>query len=245
MKVLVTVLLTALFVFALATTWVDFVQPQIEQIARTAAQKAAPVVETQPSKRRRKVLEAVESELLPVPAQKSPTPLAESPKQASDEKPGESESTLLSQKLAEVKRQEADLAAREEALRMIYDDIRTELATVDQIRKRANADLAEAERRILETAQYSPQQAPKTTRTTRNSPVAPRTAGQTPAIRAEAMFIRHLVDQGKMETAVSVLRSMKGRDAASVLMAISSIDAKLADKLTARVQVDMSETVRR
>jgi hypothetical protein len=48
-----------------------------------------------------------------------------------------------------------------------------------------------------------------------------------------------------METAVSVLRSMKGRDAASVLMAISSIDAKLADKLTARVQVDMSETVRR
>lgn len=238
MKILVTVLLTALFVFALATAWVDYVQPQIDQTARASAEKAAPVAESPPPKKRvRKVSPPVDPDLLPVPGD---DPLESSPAPTRI-KPTEKDSAdLLAQKMEEVKRQETSLAARQEALRMIYDDIRSELAAVDVIRKQASEDLAAAERRIFDTAQPS-----KPTRTAKAASPAPRVAGETSAVRADAMFIRHLVDQGKMETAISVLKAMKGRDAAGVLTYLSTLDSKLALQLADRVQAGDSGTIRR
>jgi len=238
MKILVTVLLTALFVFALATTWVDIVQPQLRQNGRTAPEATARASEAPvPKKRTRKV---------------SPPPVAPA------ELPDDEESTVepppvtsrqsressaaLARKMDEVKQQESSLVARQEALRMIYDDIRTELATVDEIRRQTTADLAEAERRVRSTAQRRPAPAPKSAR----APVPPsRVAAGTPASRAEAQIIRQLVDQGKLETAVSLLKSMKGRDAASVLTVLSSQDPRLADRLADSISLERDDTVRR
>lgn len=242
MKILVTVLVTALFVFALATAWVDYVQPHLEQVARTEAAKAAAIIEpAAPKKRIRKARVSEELDLLPVPADGDSSEVAESPPRAAKSAAQREMTSQLTEKLEEVKRKEADLATRQESLRMIYDDIRTELAVVDEIRKRANDDLAQAERRMFDTAQPKRSQPPKMSRT----PSSPKVASEPPAIRAEAMFIRHLVDEGKMETAISLLKAMKGRDAVGVLGVLDSVDSKLADQLAARVQADMSETVRR
>ena len=123
---------------------------------------------------------------------------------------------------------------------MIYDDIRSELASVDDLRKRTSEDLVEAERRMLNVAQ---RKTPKLA-AARISPV-PRNAAASPAIRGEALIIRRLVEEGKMETAVSLLKSMKGRDAASVLEALSAVDSKLAIRLADTVPTGRSETIRR
>lgn len=244
MKTLVTVLLTALFVFALATAWVDYIQPQLGQPVVVTAEKAvpAPVPSTKRRPRKRVAaaapaepipaddVETPEDEVAAVP-QRQPTAVPQSPDPA----------TLLAKRLDEFKEQESTLASRQEALRMIYEDIRAELATVDQLRKQTSDELAEAERRVLDVAQRKPTQPSKSTR---SLPPA-RTAGESPAIRGEALFIRRLVDDGKMETAVSVLRAMKGRDAASVLESLSTLDSKLAERLADAVPGHRDDTVRR
>lgn len=250
MKTLVTVLLTALFVFALATAWVDYIQPQLGQPVIATAEKPSPAVAPSVKRRPRKKVtteapaelapaadlaadladEVAEQELATVP-QKKPKSVNQSPETA----------RLLAQRLDEVKEHESTLAGRQEALRMIYEDIRAELATVDQLRKQTSDELAEAERRVQDVAQRRPSQPSKPTRSV---PPA-RTAGESSSIRGEALFIRRLVDDGKMETAVSVLRAMKGRDAASVLESLSSMDSKLAERLADAVPSNRDETVRR
>ena len=237
MKILVTVLLTALFVFALATTWVDIVQPHWDRTAKVAAEKTAPGDgNSSVKKKSRKPLPLPAAELLPVPDEQADK-IETIPR--STRGPRES-AELLAQKLEEVKLQESSLAARQETLRMIYDDIRSELASVDDLRKRTSEDLVEAERRMLNVAQ---RKTPKLA-AARISPV-PRNAAASPAIRGEALIIRRLVEEGKMETAVSLLKSMKGRDAASVLEALSAVDSKLAIRLADTVPTGRSETIRR
>ncbi len=243
MKILLTVLLTALFVFALATTWVDIVQPQLDRIARATAEKPAAVAESTPTKKRPRKTTPSASELLPVPSDEDsalqPEVAGKADSKARISRGTRESAELLAQKMDEVKQQESSLTARQESLRMIYDDIRTELAAVDELRKRTNEDLAEAEQRGLDVAQ---RRAP---RAARNAPPIPRTAGGSPAIRGEALIIRRLVEQGKMETAVSLLKSMKGRDAANVLEALSTMDSKLAIRLADTVPASRDDTIRR
>ena len=131
-------------------------------------------------------------------------------------------------------------ATREEALKMIYDDIRTELAAVDDLRKRTREDMANAELQLIDVAQRAPRSAsPKVTQT------VTRPNGESAFIRSQALFIRKLVDDGKQETAISVLKSMKARDAAGVLASLSTIDSRLADRLADTVQAAREDAVRR
>lgn len=244
MKTLVTVLLTALFVFALATAWVDYVQPQLAQSVIATAEKPSPAPTPSAKRRpRKKVASVAPVELMPSTDEEAlEDEITAVPQQLPKTVPQSSESAeLLAKRLDEVKEQESTLASRQEALRMIYEDIRTELATVDQLRKQTTDELAEAERRILDVAQRKSTQPSKPGR---SFPPA-RTAGESPSIRGEALFIRRLVDDGKMETAVSVLRAMKGRDAASVLESLSSLDSRLAERLADAVPGHSDDTVRR
>lgn len=243
MKILVTVLMTALFVFALASTWVDFVQPQLNLQAKLAAEKHAAVAEPPaPRKRVRKAAAAVEAELLPVPEEEAEV-VAVEPKpvtrKVAPAKAREVEAEAASL-LTDVKEQESKLAVRQEALKMIYDDIRTELAAVDDLRKRTREDMAEAELKMIEVAQRTP-------RSTKTKPIANanRPSGESAFIRSQALFIRKLVDDGKMETAISVLRSMKERDAAGVLTSLDGIDGQLAERLARTVQSTRDDIIRR
>ena len=244
MKILVTVLLTALFVFALATTWLDFVQPQLAAVTKAAVEQTVPLAEASPIRRKPRKVPAVPAELLPVPADGAlPAARAVAAGEPSaDTKRREDETaTLLAEKLDEVKVQEYRLAARQETLRLIYDDIRTELAAVDELRKRTSEDMAKAELRMLDVVE---RKAPRLTATP-VPPVSPRNASESPAIRGQALFIRRLVDDGKTETAISVLKSMKERDAASVLASLSSVDSRLADLLADTMQASGTPPVRR
>jgi hypothetical protein len=237
MRILVTVLLTALFVFALATTWVDFVQPQLDKTAGATVQKESPMVEAAPVKKQARKVEPRPAPELPSPATEK---AAETASIAAPARSSGEPASPLAPTLDGVKRQESDLAARQDALRLIQDDIRLELATVGEIRRQTIEDLAEAEHRseakhgALQVAQRTP---PPTSRGP-SSPPAPRIECGNPALRAEALVIRHLADHGKTRTAVSLLRSMKGRDAAGVLTELAVVDFKLADRLADIVHAD-------
>lgn len=226
MKILVTVLLTALLVFAVATAWVDYVQPNLKQASTTTAEKAAIAEIPTAKKRPRKPPREIESE--PVPA-----PTDEVPSSNATKASGPELSKPVADQLAVVKQQEADLIARQETLRMIYDDIRTELATVDELRKQASDDLLESERRGLNSAsRKSTVPALKA----RPAPPVAKSGSDNGASRANALLLRKLIDEGKLMTAVSMLKSYKERDAARVLEAMDTIDPKLADRLATLMQ---------
>ena len=232
MKILVTVLLTALLVFALATTWVDFVQPQMEkQAVATTSNPDIASAAAASKKRLRKAAAQTASELLPVPADEAaePAPIAETRRPLHEPAP------VPARKLDEMLREESQLSSRRETLRMIYDDIRAEVTAVDEIRKQTSEDLAEADRQVRNVAQIGSPPPPSGRDSSRPS----RGSGGSQAMRDEALFIRRLAQEGKIQTAVSVLKSMKSGYAAGVLTALSGLDSKLADRLADTLVAEM------
>ncbi len=227
MKILVTVLLTALLVFALATAWVDYVQPQLKQAATSTTEKTTVAEIPSVKKRVRKPPREVDSDLVPVPTDD------ELPPDGGRSRQPVAMSKQVADQLAAVKQQEADLVARQETLRMIYDDIRNELATVDELRKRASDDLLESERRGAKSAN---RKGSGPVLSTRPAPPVVRSENDNGTSRANALFLRQLVGDGKLTTAISVLKSYKERDAARVLEAMDTIDPKLADRLATLMQ---------
>ena len=213
MKILVTVLMTALFVFALATTWVDVVQPRLAP-SRPAA--VNPLVATEqvplPRKPRRPAM-IDDSELLPVPTEHVSTPSRRSAETAAE----------IAKKLDDVKQQETNLAARQEALRMIYDDIRSELANVDDLRRRTSQDLVDAEKRVQVMAQRPPALS--------KSKSPPLTRAANKAASSQAFLMKRLVQDGHTATAISMLKGMKGHEAATVLEALEITDPRIAERL--------------
>lgn len=244
MRTLVTVLLTALFVFAAATTWVDYVQPKLMQKTQLTAESSNPTPDTSVvRKKARKPVPKPAADLLPVPEEKDPSPpapLEPGPSRPAQPQPGTA--AELTRRMEDVKQQETRLADREESLRMIYDDIREELAAVDEIRKKTNHELSQAESRLLETAKSG-----RSPRIASHRTVVPpaRQKNENQVDRSEALIVRRLVEDGKVETAVSVLKSMKARDAAAVLSSLSNMDPKLADALATRVAANPGDVIRR
>lgn len=227
MKILVTVLLTALFVFALATAWVDYVQPQLKQASASTTEKTTVAEIPTAKKRVRKPPREVDSELVPVPTDD------EMPPDAGRGRQPVATSKQVADQLAAVKQQEAELVARQETLRMIYEDIRTELATVDELRKRASDDLLESERRGATSAN---RKASGPVLSSRPAPPLVRSGNKDGTSQASALALRKMVGDGKLTAAVSILKSYKERDAAQVLEAMDSIDPKLADRLATLMQ---------
>lgn len=228
MKILVTVLLTALLVFALATAWVDYVQPNLQQTPSAIAEKTTSITEDAVVRKRvRKPVAELDSDpgLVPVPTDEL-SPRENASRIAAVPRP-------LADQLESVKRQEAELIARQENLQLIYEDIRAELATVDELRKRATDDLLASERRGLKSS-ASQGSAPALS-ARKGPPLSPATNDDN-ASRATALMLRRLVDDGKLATAASILKSLKQRDAASVLESLDAVDPRLADRLATIVQ---------
>jgi hypothetical protein len=140
----------------------------------------------------------------------------------------------------EVKKQEAKLVAREENLRMLYDDIRTELAAIEEIRRRSASELANAEQKVLDAARGKGSMAS-----------APGEEGQrtTQAKTAQtyiAGLVQDLANRGSIDTAAGLLRGMKDREIAKVLTTVSSRDPRLANQLFEQIRTARQEsTIRR
>jgi hypothetical protein len=254
MKILVAVLMTALFVFAVATAWVDYVQPQLDLIARAAQQKSTIDREPVVKKRTRKVRVEPDDELLEVPTEEVADDEPRVPRRASKTRVApprvEDARAMLNDQLEEVKERETRVAARQDSLRMMYDDIRTELAMLDEIRKRASDELIASERGKLETAR-----GPATSREQgaivggrpvfSGTPASLKNITGNPANRTQALIMKRLVDDGKEETAVALLKSMKGRDAASVLDSLHSVAPRVAERLAESVATFNNGSARR
>jgi hypothetical protein len=240
-------LITALLVFTLATAWIDLVQPRLDAIAQATTSK--PTESTTISKKKstsRKVAqddEADDEAIEDPPAPKVATKSARHIKTIKDDaSSSESTKERLRAQLADVKEQESRLVAREETLRMLYDDIRTELAAVEDIRRKSAAELAMAEKKVLEATVTKPGVAQSTESPAEATPYAK------PKVSAEARIagvIQDLASQGNVAAAASLLSGMKDREIAKVLTSLSTRDPRLALRLSDQVQAAKQEPVRR
>ena len=255
MKTLVAALFTALVVFALATAWMEVVQPRMELLARASAAKSEES-ELKSSKRRSsrksaaralsdedtaddQTLDEDEGNVVSKSSRRGRTSRAVG---GSGEKV---EERLLTQ-LEKVKQQEAKLVERQASLELIYRDIYRELAEVEEIRRRSSAELALAEQKISSVAANTvPEAAAIATRTGQPNRTA---ATPKPRVAAEtriAGVIHDLARQGKIPAAASLLSGMKDRDVAKVLMSLSARDPGLALQLSDQVQAAKQSTIRR
>ena len=222
-----------------------------------SALRTAAALANEPSKRAtRKTVDEVEGEEPPPPTR----PAVKSTRKRPSEPPEisfaseslDEANTLLREQVADVKQQEARLMARQESLRMIYDDIRAELAVVDDIRRRTSDELAAVERRGLAVAQRDRQTTPNTQPTKSRpaeTPLEPaetlKTSTDSPSVRSAALLIRRLADQGHTDSAVSLLNRMKEREAAKVLASLSTLDPRLALRITENLQAVKQQPIRR
>lgn len=251
MKTLVAALFTALVVFALATAWMEVVQPRMDLMARVAAEKSEQT-EAKSSKRRtsrkssaRMRAEDGDSDSDSGDEDGSTESSKSSRGRSSRESDEKAEQRLLTQ-LEKVKQQEAKLVERQSALELIYRDIYRELAEVEEIRRRSASELALAEQKISAVAtNAAPDVAAIAVRS--DEPSRTSTAAKT-RVAAEtriAGVIHDLAKQGKVSAAASLLSGMKDRDVAKVLMSLSARDPGLALQLTDQVQAAKQSTIRR
>ncbi len=243
MKMLVAAFITALLVFTLATGWMEVVQPRLDLMTLATASPSRGVNDRPLNRRSTRRVTSIEDEdeepvnepntnSMAKVSRSVPTPRAET------QKPDITKSRLLIQ-LNEVKQQESKLVAREETLRMLYDDIRAELVAVEEIRRRSASELALAERKVLETA------VSKTSAGANSNDVVNPTmtvAKSRPAEAYIASVVENLANRGSLEAAATLLRGLKDREVAKILTSLNARDARLANQLFERVQAAKPET---
>ena len=248
MKTLAAALITALLVYTLATAWTDLVQPRMEFIAQASATKSksdsAKSKKRQASRRQEIVDEDEDDDSDPVDepppkiAVKS-TRLAR--KQREDAMTSEIAKARLIAQMADVKDQESRLLAREETLKMLYEDIRSELVAVEDIRRRSANELAIAERKILDATASKSRMA---TNDPANEPLSNARLKSSSESRI-ASVIQDLASQGNVAAAASLLSGMKDREVAKVLTSLSARDPRLAMRISDQVQAAKQDSVRR
>lgn len=248
MKTLAAALITALVVYTLATAWTDLVQPRIEVMAQAAAGRirddSGKSKKKQPSRRQQpteddEIDDDVEDDPPPKVAVKS-TRLVK--KKREDALISEMAKERVMEQLAEVKDHESKILAREETLRMLYEDIRSELAAVEDIRRRSANELAIAERKILDAVTSKPSLA--SSHDAANEPHS-STRSKSSAESRIAGVIQDLASQGNVAAAASLLSGMKDREVAKVLTSLSARDPRLALRISDQVQAAKQEPIRR
>lgn len=248
MKTLAAALITALAVYTLATAWTDLVQPRLELIAQASAAKTRDDSARSKKKsvsRRQEPSEDDEDES-DVPDEPPPKIAGKSTRQTrksrDDALISASAKERLAAQLADVKDHESKLVAREETLRMVYEDIRSELAAVEDIRRRSANELAIAERRVLDAAVSKPSMAASNDASNEPlSSIKPKASAESRI----ASVIQDLASQGNVAAAASLLNGMKDREVAKVLTSLSARDPRLALRISDQVQAAKQEPVRR
>jgi flagellar motility protein MotE (MotC chaperone) len=157
----------------------------------------------------------------------------------------------LRERLAAVRVKENQLADKQKQLDLVYQDIRTERAAMEELQKQAAAELKQAEEILAAAERALPGDKPR--RPDKNEPVreilpkpnratAPDTANVAkaaavfaalPSARAAEM-LQKLADTGKLEQAAQLLNAIPPRQAAKVLSEITT--PGLGEKLLLKQQ---------
>jgi cytochrome c553 len=242
MKILVAALITALFVFILATGWMEIVQPRLGLMSMASSKSK----ENSTGSKSTHIVKATDDEsdeegLGDESIHKVTVKTSRTARQRRDEALlAEKNKAEIALQLEEVKKQESKLVAREQNLRMLYDDIRTELAAIEEIRRRSATELAIAEQKVQSAAKSSTNVASADSDGVQRNTVAAKSdkAPQTYI----AGVVQDLANRGSIETAAGLLRGLKDREIAKVLTSLSSKDPRLANQLFEQVRTARQET---
>lgn len=157
----------------------------------------------------------------------------------------------VERQLSELRRRELDVKARQEALRIIFDEIRAEQLSVDVARRRVTEELAQAqnaaaaardlERTASSKAVSEPRRPSANERPPLTSALPKVKVSDSQTASDMAVLIRRLVQGGHQQAATSLLQNMKARDAAKVLALLSTSDAQLALLLSDNLQASQQD----
>ena len=249
MKTLVAAFITALLVFTLATAWTEVVQPRLDLLTLASSPKTVEIPSKSASSRsaRRAVKRDEERETaddLPVVTEAATRRAVEPPREEVSQP--EIAKEQLRVQLASVKRQELKLVEREKTLRMLCNEIRWEMAAVEEVRQRSEDELAAAERRLLDTALGKTGIAAIETDAMNAPAIAAKTKSTTESPSARfALVIQKLADDGGVPVAAALLRGIEERNAAKVLASLSTRDPGLASRLSNELQATKDQPLRR
>ena len=259
MKILTAALVTALAVFAIATMAVEMLPLQNTTVPRTSPSRRSQSFADADSLRSRRGPDATDVDA------DDDWPRASRPKSKS-QPPDTAVTTTENQQSLEIRQQlkslrqrEAELAAGQEALRMLFDEIREEQETVEDVRRHVSEEIAALRDATAIAKRETPLErspfAPTTTlprdesrSASRDSPPKPRptlSVSDSQSVRDAAVLVRRLAEQGGFRAATSLLSTLKDRDAAKVLSAVSSTDLQMALRLTEALQASRSSTTTR
>jgi flagellar motility protein MotE (MotC chaperone) len=149
----------------------------------------------------------------------------------------------LRERMSAVRERESQLAQRNAQLELVLKDIRAQRAVIDELRKQVNEEFKAAEEHIAtmerQRAEIDAQQQSLQDRVTELDVVerdgTKRLATVYDGMDSDraAKILEHMVNSGKMDTAVKVLGGMRERQAAKVLGEFedTSLAAQLSERL--------------
>lgn len=242
MKVLAAAFTTAVMVFAIATL--------VSELMPSRGVEPALLAETDHSTRT-----ASTASIRRKPRSSDRTASAVSARRATDQ-PSQRGSNVAQEpvevaqrRLAAVRQREDILKAQQQSLQLIYEEIRSEQSTVNNLRKQVSEeltaltqgfqDLEEPNVMIAREAAPIPQNAARTDNSRRATPTTTRkpfTVENQQAVRDTAILIRRLIAQNSFRAATSLLANMRERDAAKVLTSLVKTDPEIASRLTATLE---------
>ena len=249
MRALVAMFCTALFVFAVATVWSDLLQPQgTAALLRSGSRTSATRLEKPAQKQTSPMVSRSAGDGSPAAAKPSAgaavtgneRPIQSVLLASRDAKPNPPsvQTDEVRQHAEEVRQSEVRLTTRQEALQLVYDDIRAELFSVDELRRRTASELAISEQQVIAAVRFetvplnvAAQRMPETKSAIGNVRTSVTPSIDSSSVRGAAWLIKSLCSQGNTETAISELKLLKDRDASKVLAALSTQDAALAREL--------------
>jgi hypothetical protein len=144
----------------------------------------------------------------------------------------------LERKISAVRQRETDLRAKNEALDLIFQDIRSVQYAVEQIQRRLTSEIAEkydatielARRERLASAELPGSLLRRNGDSANSNPTIALRDNQ--AIRDFTVLIRRMVENGSLSAAALLLGEIQERDASKVLDSIAETDRGIALRLS-------------
>lgn len=257
MKILTAALVTALAVFSIATMAMEMLPLQNTTAIRTPPSRRSQSLADADSPRTRRRTDATDADA-DWPRTSRPKSKSQPPDTA--ETAAENQQSLeIRQQLRSIRQREAELAAGQEALRLIFDEIREEQESVAEARRRVSEEIAALRDATAVAQRETPLVrspfAPTTTMprdesrsASRDSPPRPRptlSVSDSQSVRDAAILVRRLAEQGGFRAATSLLSTLKDRDAAKVLSSVNNTDPQMALRLSEALQAARQLSIER
>ncbi len=238
MKILVAAFITALLVFTLATAWVEVVQPRWDILTAASLKTSEPTAKSSSVRNRRRTVASETDDESSVAADSMPRVLARS----SRDEATTASAAKVRDELDRIRKQDQKLAAREETLQLLFDDIRSEMSRLNELRRNTSNEVVLAGRRVrsglIRTVDAEPAMSDVASE---QAAISRETRTESQADRM-ATVIQKLAKDGSIPIAATLLGGIKEREAARVLASLYDRDRPLATRLSIELQSAKAQT---